>query len=109
MAPCSSTGGRSPPGNARASASSARPTSAFSGAGRSVDVGVKGFGGLGGFGIEQQAHAQFSLLECRLAVPVKADAALERFERFVEAQLAAFHACDQLLELVERMLEFGNG
>src|SRR6201991_991912 len=108
MARCRSLGGRFSPGRARASASSARPTSAFSGAGRSIDAGVKGFGGIGGFGVEKQANAQFRLFQRCLAVPVETDTALERLQRIVKAEFPAFHACDQLLQFVQRMLEFGN-
>src|SRR3954471_14534693 len=58
--------------------------------------------------IEQLLHAQLRLLERALAAPIKRDAALERFQRVIEAELALLHARDELLELVERFLEIGN-
>src|SRR5579875_2410078 len=110
MAWCSSSGGCCSDGSTRASAASARTVSA-SRRGPSWEAssgfGFEGFGVVGRIGIEQQAHAQFGLVQGLLAVSVEADAALEGGQRFVQAQLAAFHARHQLLELVQRMLEVG--
>src|SRR6185312_12118498 len=94
-------------GRQRCSARSARATSDCRAGPSSADseFGFKRFGAVGGIGVQQQAHAQFRLLQRLLAMTEQADAALERGKRFVEAQLAAFHPGDQLLQLVERVFE----
>src|SRR3569623_919565 len=112
MARCSSSGGCCSDGSTRPSAASARAVSASSRGPRwdgASGFGYEGFGVVGGIGNEQQALAQFGPGQGLLAVTVEADAALEGGQRFVQAQLAAFHARHQLLERVQRVLEVGDG
>src|SRR5690606_25274544 len=78
------------------------------GSGVAIDAG-EGFGPLRRFGVGEQAYAQFGLLQRLLAAAVQAHAALVGGQRFLETHLAVLHLLDQLLELVERALEGGNG
>src|SRR5581483_6865956 len=59
--------------------------------------------------IEQQLHAQFGLFQRRLAFAKQRDAALERAQRFVQAQLAPFQPRDQLFQFVQRLFEARDG
>ena len=55
--------------------------------------------------VGQEPDLAFGRGERRLAVPVKADAALVRADRILQAEVAAFHPFDQGLELGEGRLE----
>lgn len=58
--------------------------------------------------IAEQTHAQFGLFECLLALSVQADPALVGAQRLLQAQVASFHLCYQLLQFFERLLEVGD-
>src|SRR5690606_37358119 len=71
-------------------------------------VGIERLCRVRGRRIEQQVDAQSRLLECALAVAIERDAAFERLQRIIEAELALFHPYHELFQLVERLLEFGD-
>ena len=70
-------------------------------------IGVERLGKLGPGRIQQLLDAKLRLLERALAISIKLDAALEGLERVVQAHFRLFHAGDELLEFIERLLELG--
>src|SRR5690606_16912857 len=59
--------------------------------------------------VAEQLHPQLGLLQRLLAAPVQADALLVGGQRLLEAEFAAFHVVDEGLELLQRLLEVGDG
>src|SRR6186713_310598 len=109
MARCSSCGGSSGSGKARASSCSARAAYARKAAVSSGRIGVKRDCAVGIGGVEQQLDLELGLFQRGLAGAVQRHPALEGLERIVEREVALLDALHELFQLVERVLEVGDG
>ena len=59
--------------------------------------------------VAEQAHAQFGLLQRRLATRYRPDAAFVGGQGFLQGHLARFHPVDEIFERLHRLLEVGDG